>query len=169
MTVPCLEPSVPQILALYHASYNLKPAIDAVGAQPGMQKQKGQEVLVVPEADALIDPYAVVVEFLDTHVARGAVLAPSWLLKFARFAFAVGCEEELVERKPFKRFLLGRVGDVPRVDCARFVVAVVAGEHEHRARVFMPRGYVGTRNVWEPTIHVQVESTHRTDQVNYLD
>lgn len=43
-----------------------------------MEADERQEVFVVLQADTLIDPDAVVVEFLAAGVAHDAVLRPGW-------------------------------------------------------------------------------------------
>ena len=51
-----------------------------------MQKQKCQKPLVIPPADALIQPNTVVVHFLHTEVTYFAVFGAGGLVKMAGWA-----------------------------------------------------------------------------------
>lgn len=51
-----------------------EPGNKTVKADEHVKEEKSQEPFVVPPADALIQPYAMVVHFLDAHVANLAVL-----------------------------------------------------------------------------------------------
>jgi hypothetical protein len=51
-----------------------------------VQDQEAQEMLVVFQANTLVDPHAMVVHLLDAHVAETAVLGTGWLLELAGLA-----------------------------------------------------------------------------------
>mmetsp|Transcript_14454 Transcript_14454/g.39931 ORF Transcript_14454/g.39931 Transcript_14454/m.39931 type:complete len:294 (+) Transcript_14454:209-1090(+) len=51
---------------------------DEVAVDSGVQEEQ-EEVLVVPEAHAVVDPRAVVVHLEDAHTAHAAMVAPVWL------------------------------------------------------------------------------------------
>ena len=67
-----------------------------------MREQKAEEVPVVVEADALVDPYTVVVELLNAGLANGAVLRPRWLLKSARATILFSLKDHFIKFEAFK-------------------------------------------------------------------
>lgn len=54
-----------------------------------MHEHECDEPSIVLEAYAIIEPYAVMVELLNTDVAEGAVLGPGWLAELASLTFVV--------------------------------------------------------------------------------
>ena len=60
-----------------------------VRGQGSMEIQEHQEVPVVVESNALVDPYAVVIELLYTGLAHAAVFRSSWLVDLACLTFVL--------------------------------------------------------------------------------
>ena len=91
-------------------------------------------MLVVVQSDALVDPYAMMVELHNTLVAHGAVLGASRLVDFACAArVLLGVHDFVVFENAL--ILLDGAGislgiEVAWISRASFVVRVIAGERQ---------------------------------------
>jgi len=80
-------------LFLFNESGKDKHAYDqSVHSDQEVGEDKGEEPAVVVQADAPVDPDAVVVELLKTNVAHGTVFGAGRLLKLACCTFIFLCE-----------------------------------------------------------------------------
>ena len=59
---------------------NLIAAPYSINTDNGVQEEERQKVLVIMQSNALIDPYTVMIRFLDTETAHRTMFAPCWLL-----------------------------------------------------------------------------------------
>ena len=82
------------------------------------------------------------VEFLNAHVAQGAVLWTSWFEEITGFAGSLRRENQIVVFEPPKRHFVGGFGDVAWISNASFVVAIVARKHQHCACGFVNLAYI---------------------------
>ena len=99
-----------------------------------MHKDERQEPPVVVDTDAVVNPYAMVIEFLDTNVTNFAMLRPRGFLEFASFAVILFFIQKVLKLVfLLHKFCLLFCLDHSRVFCARFVESVVADGHDERA------------------------------------
>ena len=65
---------IPQVLLVDQVLRTHKSNHEAINANASVQEQEENEVLVVVKADAVVDPDAMMVEFLNANIAKCAVL-----------------------------------------------------------------------------------------------
>lgn len=70
--------------------------VNSVEEQNARRKKQGKEELVVPIANAVIHPHAVMIRSCDASVTEGAMLAPCWLGKTACAAYLTSGVEDVI-------------------------------------------------------------------------
>ena len=93
----CVEPPalsvderlVPQVALIDQVARTEVADDAAVDANAGVHEEEGDEVLVVVQAHAVVDPDAVMVKLFAAHVAKCAMLRPSRLRRLTRITIAL--------------------------------------------------------------------------------
>ena len=177
----CVEPPalsvderlVPQV-ALINQVTRTEVADDAaVDANAGMHEEEGDEVLVVVQTHAVVDPDAMMVKLLAAHVAQSAVLGASRLGCLAGVAPTLGVEHAVVVVVALYgafNFVLGHAWlDEAWVGAASEVVGVVAREHKGDGDVLVVVVNIGVGDVFEAIGYVEIVASHSQKQVHDLD
>eukprot|EP00354_Favella_ehrenbergii_P010625 CAMPEP_0170459830 /NCGR_PEP_ID=MMETSP0123-20130129/6387_1 /TAXON_ID=182087 /ORGANISM="Favella ehrenbergii, Strain Fehren 1" /LENGTH=238 /DNA_ID=CAMNT_0010724545 /DNA_START=343 /DNA_END=1055 /DNA_ORIENTATION=+ len=141
LTLPVDEGFVPKVALVDKVQRTKEANHEAVEADAQVHIEEDHEVLVVVQADAVVDPDAVMVELLTAHVAQGAVLGAGWLGRLARVTPALRVEHDAIVvvalDGTLKLLFVETLLDEARVGRARQIVRVVAGGHERPRDILM--------------------------------
>lgn len=96
----------PQVILLNQVPQNVHACHGTVLAQRSVQKEKGQKVFVVVQADALVDPNAVMVEFFDAETAQCTVFRARRFDYITRGTLLFVIEDDPVRFKSLQGLLL---------------------------------------------------------------
>jgi len=103
-----------------------------------MQKQERQKPFIIPTANTLIQPNAVMIKLFNTDITRFTMLWPSWFFNFACFAFRFFFEHDLIIWIPFLcNFGLSFVIYYTWINHTSLVKTVIANEHEEWTCIFV--------------------------------
>ena len=145
----------------------------AIDADAGVHDEEEHKVLVVMESYAVVDPDAMVVKLLATHVAEVAVLTAGRLGRFTCITPALVEETDIIIVVPFysafNNCLIGAFLDKSWVGVTSQVVAVVACRHEGPSNVLVVVVNVGVGNVFKAVCYVHVVATNSEKEVHALN
>jgi len=138
-----------------------------------VHNKEQHEILVVVEANTVVDPDTMVIKLLATHVAQSAVLAASRLGRFARITPALRVEQNVIVvvalYGAFNLFLVGALFDKAGIGGAGQVVGVVARHHPGPGNVLVVACEVGVGNVHETVHDVQVVAADSESNIHAHD
>jgi hypothetical protein len=137
--------------------------------QQKVGQQEGDEVLVIVQTHTIVDPDAVVVEFLNANIAHHAVLRASRFFELASLARGVRSKQNVIIFKfdeGLVRFF--RAGQLSRANPTRHEVRVVADHDEEGAWPLMPPWDVRTWHFWEAHSHVNVKTARNECHIQNL-
>ena len=144
-----------------------------ISAYHSMHENETQEILVIVQSNALVNPNAMMIKLLHAKAAHGAMLWASWFLDLASSALDPFLEDYAIKFKSLER------GDYcptvrifiksARVHPTRHEIARVAHYHEQSAHrnVIVVQSLI--RYVWEAVPHINIKATERAGEVDYLD
>ena len=138
-----------------------------------MQENETEEILVIVQSNALVNPNTMMVKLLHAKAAHGAMLRPSWFLDLASAALDSFLKDYTIKFKSLER----------RNDCAsvrifiqlawvhpaRHKIARVADYHDQSAHGNVIEIQSLVRNVREAVPHKDIEATKRAGEVDDLD
>ena len=73
-----------------------KPNHETIDANTSVEEKEENEVLVIVEADAIVDPDAVMVELFDAYIAERAMFRTRWLWHIASVTPSFLVKQELI-------------------------------------------------------------------------
>ena len=68
-----------------------------------MQENEAEEILVIVQSNALVNPNTMMVKLLHAKAAHGAMLRPSWFLDLASAALDSFLKDNTIEFKSLER------------------------------------------------------------------
>lgn len=164
---------VPQVALIDQMKSTEAADYAAIDADTSVHNKEEHKILVVVEANAVVEPDTMMIELLTAHVAKSAVLAASGLRSFARVTPTRSSEHDIVIVIPFYgAFDLSFVGgflDVAGIGVARQVVGVVAEGHERPGYVLVVVVDVRVGNVLEAIPDIAKVAADRQEEVHELD
>ena len=142
-------------------------------ANHSMQENEAEEILVIVQSNALVNPNTMMVKLLHAKAAHGAMLRPSWFLDLASAALDSFLKDYTIKFKSLERsndcasvriFI-----QLAWVHPARHKIARVADYHEQSAHWNVIEIQSLVRQVWEAVPHINVEAPKRAGKVDDLD
>lgn len=125
------------------------------------------------EANAVVEPDAVVVELLNAHVAHGTVLRTRWFINLASSALVLLVKYNFIVLKSLNLFSKCSLGcslsHMPGTNITSHKVSEVAGHHYHCTYYFMVASSVVVGDMVESIKNVDVEPAKSTCEVHQLD
>lgn len=134
-----------------------------------MKKYESEKVLVIAQADALIDPDAMMIKFFYAMVANRTVFTASWFFKLACWTLCILRKHQIVKFKFFQCLVLSWLIYVARINCASFVVAVIACKHKDWANIFMIAVKERSWHLRKPIDHIYPITSNCTHQIHNLN
>ena len=134
-----------------------------------MKKDESKEVFIISQTDALIYPNTMMIKLFNTMVTNSAVFAASWFFELACWTLCILSEHQIVKFKLFQCLMLCLLIDVARVNCASFVVAVIASKHEEWTNIFMVAVNEGSWHLGKSIDHIYTIASYCTHQIHNLN